>query len=252
MKALVGGLLFEEWPDDLRKAYVIEPRGLSGWVGDVSPRHEGGDRATAHGEFDAPVYLSGRLVTVKGHAIAPTESELDQMGEKLAGLLADGSSARMSVTDNQGKTTKTRVRLGAPTKFTPHGDGAHTASFQITLWSADPRRIGDRRVYSGAGSVVPWQRGNFPAQVICGVSGSRPDGYELTYRGARFVVREPLVSGSPHEIDMSTGWLRIGGDLVPGAVSRAELFTIPPGVSTAALEIDGGQSLTATLHDTFI
>lgn len=255
MRAIIDGISFDEAPRDYSNAFVIAPQGLVGWLGGVTPRFEAPDRPTAHGSFDAPGFLSGRIISITGTILGESERMLEQLIEQLTGLLADGGDAVLSVQDDVGPETHARVRLAAETVVTRHGDGAHTAEFQVQFRAPDPRRYGERREFTGT-AVVPWQRGNFPAIPTVTVTGPFASGYRLTYGAKEFRVTRRVPSGGAHVVDMRTGWVYEGGIVRPGAATRAELFTIPRGRSSADLRVEpigtGGGRITVALNDTYI
>lgn len=255
MRATVDGVSFDEWPRDLSNAFVISPQGLVGWFGGVTPRFDAPDRPTSHGSFDAPGFLSGRIVSITGTILGSSESMLDALVEELGGLLADGGESVLTVQDGSGDVTYARVRLGAETTIERFGDGSHTAAYQVQFRAADPRRYGEARTFTGA-SVVPYQRGNFPATPEVTVSGTFPGGYRIGYGGAEFIVSAALASGQSHVIDMRTGWVRRNGVVLPGAATRAELFTVKKGRQTLAMSVSprttGSGSLSVEVHDTYV
>ena len=81
-----------------------------------------------------------------------------------------------------------------------------------------------------------------------------PSGYRVNGPGgAQFIVSAALTSGVTHRLDFVNGWLYRNGVLTQGAVSRAQVFTIPPGApSTVSLTpVSGSGSLTVKVTETY-
>lgn len=243
--------------DQAGSGFVIEPRGLSGWLSGVDVRLNKSNIPGKHGSFDSPGLLGDRTVTITGHALADSPYRLDFMGDTLTGLLANGGLGRVTVHLRGVETTAT-CRLGAATKWEPLDDT--TAEFQVTLWCADPRRYGEVRVTSGIPyqTFAAWNAGNFPASPLYTVSGTFPSGYEI--RGpnsSRFRVTVPVTPSNPHTVDMSTGVVRIGGSTYTGnGVEVATTWRVGSGSiidqQLAPIGGTGDGTLTATVTDTFV
>lgn len=232
---------------------------FDGWNDGVDSRRNSAARQQAHGDFDVPAFLAGRTVRMAGHAIARNLGELGLQQGIVTGLLADGGSSPVRAVEF-GRPQWANARRGesAPL-FVPDG-GQPWADFEIDLWCADPRKFGDdERTTSGAEyvSFSPYQMGNFPATPVYTVEGSMASGYQITGPDSKvFRVTRPLVSGAPHEIDMATGLLSIGGAVIVGGVEFGDTWTVLPGVrATSRLAPIGGVGsglLTATVRDTFV
>ena len=246
----VDGLVFEEAPRDFGCAYVIEPQGLRGWFEGVGYRAEQTDRPGAHGAFDVPTYAGSRVVTLSGSIIADSVERLDHMRARLTGLLSEGTRGRIEV-DGAGGTTWADVRLTGQTSVSTETTDLE-ARFQVQFWAADPRRYGVTRTAGEGSSAVVSHMGNFPAAPVLTVFGNSPGGYTLSGPGGRqFVVTRQLVGFAPHEVDMASGWLSVGGVVQTGAVGRADTWSVPPG-QRVSMSVSGGLSLTAKTLDTFV
>lgn len=195
-------------------------------------------------------------MTITGWGFAQSAADLQSMADQLTGLLAEGGEDRLTVTSPAGDVKYATVRLsGQPTAqiTSPY---RHTLDYQIQFWAVDPRKYGETRTFSGAASVVPWHRGNFAAVPEVTVRGSFSGGYRLIYGQSEFIVSAPLASGRTHRVDMRTGWLFENDVLKPGAVTRAELFTVPKGMQTQPLSVEprstGSGTVSVKLRDTYV
>ena len=132
MNATLDGLEFVA--DGSVGTYTLEE--IPGWWGGVSMRHEQTPRPNGHGDFDAPAYRSGRLVTLRGQVQASTDAGFEAALQALEDVLADGSAGALTVAQASGTYT-IQVRR--------HGDVdidvltfGRVARYQMQLWAADP------------------------------------------------------------------------------------------------------------------
>lgn len=246
MRAQLLGVTFDG--DDGDSSYTITS--ISGWLDGVATRQTHLERPSQHGEFPLPTYLSGRLVTIAGEIYTHSEEKQQQAVERLTGLLADGGFAPLTV-DHAGRVLRASVQRAGTPVITVDRWGL-LAKYELQLWSPDPRRYGDENTTGPAASVEVVNRGNFPALPVLTITGAAAGGYTITGSGGRqIIVTRALVSGTPHTFDMRTGRLSVGGTRVLGGVSRADLFTIAPGLPATTVSITAGQ-LTVVVPDTFI
>lgn len=235
---------------------VLAPPGLDGWDDGVDIRRTASDRTNAHGSHDAPGYLDSRVISIPGRVLADSAAECENIGMRITGLLAGGQAGRIAVAGETG-TQWANGRLSARTRFTPDFS-RRNATFQIQLWSPDPRKFGEEHTFvMNSGTAYPvFHRGNFPATPKYAITGSMPGGYTLHVMGTYFTVGHPLVTGKPHTIDFRDGRLYVGGSPVVGGVSAAgNLTQVNPGVAiTAGIEptTTGTAVATMKLLDTFI
>src|SRR5690606_7429585 len=104
-------------------------------------------------------------------------------------------------------------------------------------------------------SVSVFQRGTVPAWPVVTVTGSAPGGYAVSLGGRLVRVTAPLVSGSPHTLDMRTGILRAGGSRVYMGIAEAEYFAVPPGsprTFVTSINTTGSATVSISLNDTYI
>ena len=223
----VGGLVFEEAPENLDEAYVIAPQGLSGWFEGIAVRNEDVPRPNAHGSFDAPTFAAARVPAIEGNIIAPSAEILDRMRLALTGILGVGRKGRMVVDGPTGATWADVRRVGQP-QLGEATTGTES-TFQVQFWAPNPRRYGDVQTTIMSTAATAFHRGNFEAHAIVEVTGWMPGGYTLPGpNGEQFVVKQDP-NGATHRIDMATGRLYLNGVLQIGQVARAETWTIPPG-----------------------
>lgn len=245
--ARVGGLVFEEWPSDLNRAYVIKPGGLQAWTGSGDVRRDDAPRPTAAGSFWAPGYLSAKVVPLSGTILASSEAELKVMRRRLEALLVGVESDRMTVDDGQGLVTWGTVGLAQQAAVVEHGDGAFTADFAVQFWSHDPYRYGDLHTYGPAASVTAFHRGTVPAIPVIEVTGAGA-AYSVTSPGGTYQV-SGITAGGTHRIDMNTGWIYRNGVLVEGVAVRADVWAIPAGARWAHSTSSG--QITVKVPDTY-
>lgn len=221
-RARINGLNFVEWPQDHHGIWhVLDPDGIKGvWEG-VDVRREDTPRPLAHGSFDAPVFLSSRVIPVSGHLSTRSGAELVHEISKLTGLLAGGAPGVLSLDDDTG-TTFLNVRLGAATQVTQLDDT--TAKFLVTFWAHDPRRYGTTHTYNSGAQVFHY--GNFASPVTVTIP-SAPAAYSITSPAGTFTV-SGATSGGTHVVDLRTGRVTRNGVLMLG-VSSGTTWEMPPG-----------------------
>lgn len=248
----VAGISFEGSPTG-DAAYVISPDGWSGWDDGPDVRRDEVVRPNGHGSFPVPGLRAARVVSISGWILARSPWELQEMTDRLKGVLADGGSGTVTVERPNG-TRWANIFLTAAPLVRVHGASETAAEFQIQFWSPDPRQFGDYREFSGSGTVTVQNRGNFPATPVIEVSGTLAAGYEIRSQGRTYNVTQALASGQTHRIDMATGWLYRNGTLQVGAVAITETFTIPAGSSKSVVfdPVTGSGSMKVKLHDTFV
>lgn len=225
------------------------------WFDGVDMRRDTSELPQAHGSFDVPGFLGSRTVPVKGFCVAESEEELEHVGNRLTGMLADGDSGTVQVKWNN-ETTWANVRLGAQTKFAPDR-AALVGEFLLTFWAANPRKFGEAVVFPNEQYSLAQvhHRGNFPATPVLTISGSAPEGYTVWGPGGRrYVVTRALVAGAPHVVDMATGRLTIHGVRQARSTSLTQRWALPGGqqFEHSVVPVSGTASLTVTVPPTFI
>lgn len=232
--------------------FILAKQGLAGWDESTNGRDNGGDRPTEHGKYDVPLLRSGRAITVTGTILADSQQKLEALRDKITALGADGQAVRFMV-EKPGEHRYANVRVVSAKTI---DIDPTTASFVLQLVAADPRRYGDTRQYGPDTTVGARHFGTTQAIPTIYIKGSMPAGYRILGPGGReFRVRQPLVSGQLHEIRMRTGWLYRDGVLQAGAVTRAQLWTIPPGkgfTDTTIVPNSGTGQIEVRVRDTFM
>jgi phage-related protein len=247
LEASIGGILFEGAPADPTEAFVIDPEGWSGWDEGVTMRRDETARPGTHGAFDAPGFMSARVVSISGWIIAPTPSALATMRTQLTGLLSDGGSDTLTVETAAGETWA-EVRLAGQTAVTVQGSETE-ARFQVQFWSPDPRRYGAAHSFGPGASLTTVEHdGNFPAIPIVTVAGAVTAPYTVASQGHSVTVTQSVTSGHEHTIDMGTGWVYLDGVLQSGVTSAVDVFTIPPG---GPVTVTGPSTMTVDVVDTY-
>lgn len=253
LEVRLDGVELKDWPNTIEQGFVIERKGLSGWFESTEGRSAGGgDRPAGHGAFDVPILRSGRAITVTGHILARTQTELESMQDQLTGLLGDGQSGELEVqTDTGTKSASVRVMSARA----PEHD-ERTAAFILQLFAADPRRYGVTRTKGPATSANPTHKGGAIAAPRIRVTGAMPSGYRINGPGGRsYVVTQALAAGQTHEIDMETGFLFRNGVWQKSATSRAETWGVPPGVASTPMTlvpVSGSGLMTVFTKDTWM
>ncbi|UGS27576.1 hypothetical protein K8F61_05145 [Microbacterium resistens] len=215
----------------------VRKDGFQGWQGLPAGRREALARAVQHGEFDVPVFLPSRVVTIDGWVIAPSEFELGKLSDSVAGIGATGP--RMTVTiEHQGNLRRAygrRILAECDDKGIRFGRYLR-AEFQVQLVFADPRKYGDTAVLPGDRLAPPspsatatvvdvFSYGNFPAFPVVEIPNA-PAGYTITSSAGTFTV-SGATAGGTHTVDLRNGRVRRNGTEMPG-VGRGDLWAVPP------------------------
>lgn len=233
------------------EGFIIKPGGWKGWDSGPGTRGQRIDIPQGDGQFDLPVFRSGRIVLISGTAVTDSLAKLTHMGDQFTGLLADG--AGLLAVDQGDVTRWAMVRLGDTPEFIPSVNGrVFRAAFTLQVWAPNPLKFGVSRTFGGGRAASHY--GNTAAAPVLTVSGSMAAGYTITGPGGRqFIVTAPLVAGVPHRIDMRSGYLYIGGVLTFGAVARADVWGIPAGGTVVhSLSGSGSGVLSTSVTDTFV
>ena len=246
LEARLGNVVrFEDWPSNFDRCFLIEPGGLTGWFEKPGSRRTEEGRPIGHGLFDAPVWLSGRVVAISGMILAGSPAELVHMQAQLTGLRFQ-ESIRLTVDSADGTTWADVKVLDVQTP--PDGVTGTEAPFMVQMVAANPRRFGESRLFAGS-SVQAFHYGNFDAIPEVTVTGPVSAPYTVASGGRSVTVTQALTSGQTHRIDMSTGWVYRNGVLQSGVTSAVNVFTIPPGLPTV---VTGPSSMTVKVTETFI
>lgn len=254
-----GGLTIRQSPEGESRVQglYVGRDGFDGWDDGATMRSETVARPQAHGDFDYPGFLAGRLVAMEGWAIATSPKELERLRDRFVGHGADGTKFAVSIERND-RSLRAEARIAAGTRPSFKDDGTgRRARWSVSWWCPDPRKYQsntepDGSPFGPGTSLQVFHRGNFPALPVLTITGASAGGYTITGpSGRRIIVTRALAAGTPHTFDMRTGRLSVGGVRALGGVARAELFAIPPGLTPTTISISAGQ-LTVDVENTFI
>ena len=246
---------------------------LDGWDDSGSGvRGERGERPQAHGNFDTPMFRTGRSIAVAGHVLCPTRSAAAAVVQRLSALGADGRELDITVTDPDLPSMSASVRIAD--KPIVAWQGGRTVGYAGEWWAADPLRYGDTvnaptgfAVQAGGlefdlftdgtshtGFLEFGQQGA-TGRVSVSNTGTAPTApqFEITGPVPRFSVvhvqsgrrvsfAQAVAAGDRLLIDTATGVVVLnGGDVdYSGLLTRAEWAPIAPGeTATFAFVADG-------------
>lgn len=146
-----------------------------GWTSTPPLRVTLADRPERHGAFDAPSYRGPRVITLEGTAVAPDRAAKESAKDRLAAVLADGSTLLPLVVTEPHGIRRALVRLTAETKIADRKAGAF--EFSLTMTAPDPLRYSHG--LNTAACPLPSSSGglafplSFPLDFGAGSSGGR-------------------------------------------------------------------------------
>jgi hypothetical protein len=256
LQVTVGGLVVRSHLERRHEqdGPVLQPGGLTGWWG--RPAGAGGQtpRPNAHGEFDEPVRLGGRVVTVQGWVEGPP-LERAAWCDRLSALGADGGRVRISVSENGVSTWAWCRVVGVQVGRATERDAP---AFMLTLRCANPRRFGETRRSPRTASLVSQvmeNRGNFEAAPRFIVEGPQPTGYRIWGEGNAdpYIVTTALAAGVSDVVDFATGTVTRGGALLVGGVTAPVVWTVPAASSRRwEAALSGAGLVTGEITDTSV
>ena len=249
----VGGLTF--WGGAGNDGFYIKDAGLTGVLGGVGVRSSTVEIPEAHGEFDVPVFRSGRIVSIEGPCIAPSVGEWLHRNHELTGLLAGGERGRV-VFDLPNGPLWADARLAEAPQWEPVLWGTR-ADYLLQLKFAKPQLFGAMNTAAAAASVTIFHYGNFKASPVLVITptSSMTSGYTLNLPGGKkVIVTQPLTMGHVHEYNTATGRLKLDGVLQVGATSRRDTIAVKGGaqVAISVTASAGAGLITPFTPDTFI
>jgi hypothetical protein len=228
--------------------FLIGPKGLKGVVGDVSLRRDKVENPQAHGLIALKGFLDARVMPVKGWILADSADELAHMSRQLSGVGAHGGTFRVYV-DHNGEKLYGDAQvssLAAPDEFA----GESVAEYQVIFEFPNPRLFGQTRSRIGNGPIT--NLGNFEATPLFKVEGSSPGGYSIGGPdGKVFTVSAAVTPGHPHYVDLETGYVRVDGQIVFGAVSRGDTWVVNGGGTVTHTLLAGTVTFTQTIRNTY-
>lgn len=228
-----GGLVIRGAPSPSAETGLFVGRdGLQGWQGLPARRREAMARAVSEGEFDVPVRLPARVITIDpGVILARTEFELQQWCDQVNGWGATGLRFWI-VVDHLGQqlTSLVRVISSEGSDVQRRAGGFLRGSMSAQLVAADPRKYAVNAtpfvVSAAGGAVLVPSRGNFPATPTIEIP-SAPSSWSVTSPAGTFSITGATAGGT-HRLDMRTGRVTRNGAWMPG-VGRGRLWAVPNG-----------------------
>lgn len=279
-------LLFPVYAVDGWSGNVLDDDGVEWWVTKEEGWSSGPDvrlelagRPQRDGSFDAPSFRAARVITLEGTAIAPDPDTKERAKDRLAALLADGSTlAELSVRERT-VTRQALVRLSAATKIADRTPDTFEWSLQLT--APNPLRNGAEEHIASCGLPRPAAGLAFPASFPLQFGDSVGGSLALNNAGTAVawpvwtitgpcnqpVIRNNstgewlgfglrLLDGDVLEVDVSARTVRLGGASRRAALlPRSTWFGLPPGgtsVDFDAANLDETAVLTAVWRDAWI
>ncbi|WP_461634503.1 hypothetical protein [Glutamicibacter soli] len=230
----------------------LEVDDIDGWFNAPAAKQKQSARENADGDYPAPTYYESRFITISGALAAAAAESRWTWTDYLNGLLNRGKKQLAIRID--GQTQWAMVERTAQPEIDVVAN--RLIEYQIQLKATDPYKYG--AAYSPQNPVGEpmdvHQYGNTPAWPEATVTGSFPEGYELTLNGQLVQVTRPLASGKTHTLNMRTGILRENGTRIYGGIGIAEYLTIKPGAKQNfyAVASSGTGNVKLGYRDTYI
>lgn len=244
----VGGVTFygAESPQDRTEGFMLTE--FEGWNDAPSARSDSVARPNSHGDFALPATRGPRLITMSGWCRAFSSEKQGRLRSRFLGVLADGRFGQVTV-EEFGETMRATVQLYGDPRFRKRGSSGY-ADWSLALRAPNPRKFGETHEYAAGEGA--FHRGNFPATPVFTIEGPQP-AYTISAGGKQYTVSTALPSGSTDVIDMSNGWCRRNGTILRSGVSRADTWTVPPGLPALVHTFSGDSSrFVVNLADTYI
>lgn len=231
----------------------LEIDDIDGWFNAPATKQAQNARVNADGDFPAPVYYESRFITLSGALAAKSAPERWTGSNMLASLLNGGEKKLVIEIDGLAQWAMVQ-RNGQPEIDVVAN---RLINYQLNLKATDPYKYGKSNLFTVAlGSAVNlFHRGTANAWPNVTVSGSAPAGYAVSLDGRLVRITEPLVSGSPHTLNMRTGVLKVAGTRVYGRIEVADYWSVPPGEPMAANTAPvttGSGTVQFDFYDTYI
>lgn len=226
---------------------------LAGWSERPPVKQDEQPRTNGDGSIKTPVFYGNRLITINGRLFTKNHEYLHQ-AEGVLNALGHRGGVKLLVGGHGPAQWATVDPRDSPTLSVVSGN---FLQFQIPLEAIDPFKYGASNSFSAdlGSTVTVFQRGTVPAWPVVTVTGSAPGGYTLSLGGGLVRVIAPLVSGTPHTLDMRSGVLRVGGSRVHSAITAAEYWSVKPGAqqtANTAPVTTGSGTVKFDFYDTYI
>ncbi len=220
---------------------------MEGWWDSPDAKADDVSREQADGTYDLPVYYEARYVTITGIFIADNEAKMFDGMNRFSAIMRGPS--RLQVV-GYGKDQWVDVVRASRNVITPATD--KVCHWQLRAKATDSRKFGEFESFaiSAGPGVGVHHRGNYEATPLIRVHGPTV-AYTVTGpEGEQYTVTGGLGAGNEHVIDFNDGLLRVNGAITAAAVTKAELWLVPPGQKvTATLSTGNGH---IELLDTYI
>lgn len=238
----------DDWAGE---GFTIKANGVTGWLDSPGYRIESVAREVEHGTYDVPAYAEAREITISGRCRYGSPFEGGKFVDQLRAIGARGLFRLQG--EYMGQLLHCDARK-LDHKFRELHQGRR-GEYQLTMRAADPRLYGDVEVFTGTSFTMVHRGTDFAIPEVT-VTGSMPNGYRLVGPGGReVVVTRPLVSSAPHVVSFRTRRLTINGVTVPRSISKAKVWSVPPGRDGASMQlvpVSGSGQLRVPLPATFI
>ncbi|MDQ1174165.1 hypothetical protein QE430_002472 [Microbacterium testaceum] len=216
---------------DNLEGLFIGPNGLQGWEGLPARRREALARPLANGEYDVPVRLPARVITIDpGVILGSSRKDLKRLIDSVNGW--GGGGRRFALTasdDDEPRTSYVRVISAEGVDLRRQAGGIHHGSMRVQFIAADPRQYATmpRRTLAPAGAAVMVEsRGNFPLHPIIEIPDA-PTSYTISSPAGTFTVTG-ATGGGLHQIFLRNGRVHRDGAWIKN-IGRGDLWTIADG-----------------------
>lgn len=254
ISATIAGVTMRSYKAGYTKEYILDPTAVSGWTDTANIKRDTTSRMNAHGEFTEKGYMSARLISFSGTAVATTILKLQEMRDTFTGILSDGSYDQLAVTTKGGETRYSTVGLEGSTSWVQQSDTS--ASFKINFYAPDPFIYGpEKRIHLGSSMLTSGggleyiltyplnyrtdqtlnagdtmvNNGNAVAWPVFKISGTYTDGFTLSDNRDHYVTYLGQVTPqTPVTIDMGRGVALQGGIDRSTLLSQRQWFNVPP------------------------
>lgn len=217
-------------PDNLEGLF-IGPNGLQGWQGLPARRREAMARPLANGEYDVPVRLPARVISIDpGIILASSKEQLQRLIDQVNGWGATGERFPLTASDGgDPRTSYVRVISAEGVDLQRQAGGIHHGSMRVQFLAADPRQYATtpRKTPAPAGTAVMVEsRGNFPLYPIIEIPDA-PSNYTVSSPAGTFTVTG-ATAGGLHQLFLRNGRVHRDGVWMRG-IGRGDRWAVPNG-----------------------
>lgn len=251
--ASIKGVVFRSYNTGMGSDYILDPTALVGWDDGTTVRRNNTVRPVSSGDFQEPYTFAARSIALSGTAIGSSRRELQNLRDKLTGLLAEGEYAELSI---QTSSDLRYANVGLEGKIEWIQQHDTVAIFRIEFFAPDPYIYGAERTLTlnattseaGGGQAYPLEyalnynavnvgnvnravtnRGNIAAWPKFKVTGDYFSGFTIDNGFDKRVVYKGSVSyNSPVTIDMAKGTATQNGVDKSSLVSDRDWFSVKP------------------------